>query len=223
MQIGDTIKTTTWTVDGRLIMARIYKISKRPQEDPQYLIILPCTSSIILQDNYKEKFDWIWWNCCVHRPGVIKDITINESCEEYRKALVKFRSEKCYICGEGRYAGENWPCSNCTASSPIKTFIGRLTRKKNETLNKHGARCRAPKYPSRVGFPKSRSRPIQIRSMDMKDWVITTDLNYRKFCAEPVIIKMLYLLKQKQKNGKFIRECPRRIFMHINSYLRRYY
>ncbi len=215
---------------GELIMAKIYKIKTRgvrhwldEWRTTQYQIKLPYRSSMILQDNYKEEIDRVWWTCCVHRPGKVKDIIINESCEEYKKALVKFRSEICYICGERRHAGEKWPCSNCRASSPIKTHVSRLTRKKNETLNKHGAICKAPKYPSRVGFPKSRSRLIQIQSMEMNDWVITTDLNYRKFCAEPVIKKMLYLLKQNEKNRKFIRECPKRIFMQINRYLRRYY
>jgi len=223
MQVGNIIKTTTLTVDGQLIMARIYKIKEYSQKDIRYLIKLPYPSSMILQDNYKQWFDWIWWNHCVHRPGIIKDLTIDESCREYKKIMEKFRSERCYQCGQGRYAGENWPCCNCTASNPIKAYVCRLARKGNRTLNKLGAWCKFPRYPSRVGLPKSRSRPIQIRSMDMKDWVITTDLNYRKFCAEPVIIKMLYLLKQKAKNKKFIRECPRRIFMHIDSYLRRYY
>ena len=216
---GNKVSCTYLTQDGTRIMA--YIIKKRKDTD-QYYIRLPKPSILILENNYIKEFDWTWYQCCVHRPGPIQ-LNKNELTEsgknQYKKAIVQSKEAKCYICFSEKEV-DQWPCTSCRASDPIKTIIGKIMRKPCDSYNKHTARCAKPRCIDKIGLPKSRSRGIYINNP--LQWAIASDLEYRKFCAEPAIRKMIQLLILRENDRKF-GQVSKRIIGIINKYIRRYY
>jgi hypothetical protein len=218
---GDKVSCTHLTQDGTRIMA--YIIKKREDSDiVQYYMRLPKPSILILMNNYIGEFDWAWYRCCIHRPGLIQ-LNKNELTEsgekQYKKAIALSKESKCYICFSEKEV-DQWPCASCAASDPIKTIMGKITRKSSDSYNKHMARCVKPRCIDKIGLPKSRSRVIYIKNP--LQWAIASDLEYRKFCADPAIRKMIQLLILRENDRKF-GQVPKRIIGLISKYIRRYY
>ena len=82
---GDKVSCTHLTQDGTRIMA--YIIKKREDSDiVQYYMRLPKPSILILMNNYIGEFDWAWYRCCIHRPGLIQ-LNKNELTESGEKTI----------------------------------------------------------------------------------------------------------------------------------------
>ena len=219
---GNKISCTHLTQNGGRIMAYI---TKKESDDNvyKYYIRLPKPSIVILENNYIDTFEWHWYNCCIHRPGLVQLSSI-QLCEtmnkQYRQAVVSSKDEKCYICSTEKEVNK-WPCKFCTAADPIKTMVGKIAHKQGDSHNKHGARCGKPKCVEKVGLPKSRSRQICITSQS--NWQIIPELTYRKFCAESAIQQILTLLILRRRGDKNFKELPKGIIKLINMYTTRFY